>query len=1248
MSQREPTRIPWASLAVVATFVSGTLIVPKAFDLLRPPEKERAQQFSGADLEVDARLWEDPFAAVRRHENDRVERCKNPAAASKRECDADQRDARRSPQALREHLDADDDGEIDAQSTLLIAVLVPGNPFVGAEEARRRTRFALLSGLQAEGYFPDSAEQIGLMQVPLAPIATLAPLTRLASHLPPPTAAASAPATGGDLLQIPYELLSRSRSVRPAEETSAAAASTAAASAASASAAASPASAASAPDATRQRRSYRSVVVVWVDEAALPGPKLDGVARLLDTVIACRRQACPRLAVIGPSSSDGLDLLLHGLEAALARRAQAPENIDASLANGYRLLAQARFYSPAATISDEDLPLLRRYGHTVPEFFTSYFTGIVPERARLSEAEREVPFTRTIGADITVATLLASEVLQRLPAESKRRVVTIVESDSIYARGLDRRMRHLLANGPQISRVDQAYFFRGIDGVTVRDGTTERTPPAAKPKDEAAAVEWPEARDQLDYLRRMAEELKASESAEGGGPIGAIGIFANDVHDKLLVLQALHDTFPDKVFFTTDMDARFVHPRVLPFTRNLVVASSLPLKMPPVLEAAADGSLVRGRRQVHEGAPPLRDVYQTAAYLAARMAACTRACEIVQRATQAAIQSPSVYEIGRNGAVAIGGFDASAQRQQRPGSGTSILLAAGLAVLTLGLLLWPSTPVLRAAHARWQQGSIAPGGSGGTSGTGGPGVPAGPPMHLAPWLGVGYGLWLGFAAASVLETAAPASLGLAGTLAWSALGGAAVGLLSPGLRMFAPSGHDAGGAAGRGHASPVFSLLSPLSLLSLLILVALLGGAWWLAGPGLPGYGEPLRWLDGISGWPSHFLNLIAFLVVLVSLDLYADGARALTRAQDEWLGWRPLAPAPLSPSVPGEAPGPTRRAGAWLQRHSLLAWRLPAAGRVEFAVVWQRFRQLSEPTPRLVRVLFWYALTVVGATVLFVVLTGTTLPDVPVRGTEHRAIVLAGLVAALAALPALVLAVADATLATCRLLWALGRGRASYPPEVVARFARDLGPEIEEKIAQAMAADPGDRGDRAGESEGMEGLQGTQRSGGAGGTEGLERTQPASPRVHTLLDDWISIEFVARQTQAVSPLIVAPFVVLGLLVMARSRLFDSWAVTWPIVLTAAIYLMGLLVLAVALKLSAENLRDAALARMRADLLWLGGAGGGREKLAEPLKQLIAAVEGNTTGAFAPLLEQPLVAALMVPLGSAGGVQLFDRLLLAR
>lgn len=53
-------------MAVGATVASGTIFVPKVLDLLRPAEKERAQQFSGADPEVEAHLGEDRFAAVRR------------------------------------------------------------------------------------------------------------------------------------------------------------------------------------------------------------------------------------------------------------------------------------------------------------------------------------------------------------------------------------------------------------------------------------------------------------------------------------------------------------------------------------------------------------------------------------------------------------------------------------------------------------------------------------------------------------------------------------------------------------------------------------------------------------------------------------------------------------------------------------------------------------------------------------------------------------------------------------------------------------------------------------------------------------------------------------------------------------------------------------------------------------------------------------------------------------------------------
>lgn len=159
-------------------------------------------------------------------------------------------------------------------------------------------------------------------------------------------------------------------------------------------------------------------------------------------------------------------------------------------------------------------------------------------------------------------------------------------------------------------------------------------------------------------MRRLAQSLKESEDTLGrsgkglanSSAIAAIGILGNDVHDKLLVLQALHDSFSDKVFFTTDLDARFLHPRTQAFTRNLIVTSSLP---PEFYTPALAGQL-----NLQAGTPPLRDVYQTATYLVARSAACTNAeCANAERAAAVlALQNPSLYEIGHNGAVPLSGY----------------------------------------------------------------------------------------------------------------------------------------------------------------------------------------------------------------------------------------------------------------------------------------------------------------------------------------------------------------------------------------------------------------------------------------------------------------------------------------------------------------------------------------------------------------------------------------------------------------
>jgi hypothetical protein len=110
-------------------------------------------------------------------------------------------------------------------------------------------------------------------------------------------------------------------------------------------------------------------------------------------------------------------------------------------------------------------------------------------------------------------------------------------------------------------------------------------------------------------------------------------------------------------------------------------------------------------------------------------------------------------------------------------------------------------------------------------------------------------------------------------------------------------------------------------------------------------------------------------------------------------------------------------------------------------------------------------------------------------------------------------------------------------------------------------------------------------------------------PARHSLLDDWIDVQIVAQRTQ-------------------------------------------LMTLAYVLKRAAEQTRSRALERMNADLRWLSGSFDG--KLVQPFERLVKAVEGERRGAFAPFFEQPLLTAILVPLGGAGGVQLFDYLLLGR
>ena len=290
----------------------------------------------------------------------------------------------------------------------------------------------------------------------------------------------------------------------------------------------------------------------------------------------------------------------------------------------------------------------------------------------------------------------------------------------------------------------------------------------------------------------------------------------------------------------------------------------------------------------------------------------------------------------------------------------------------------------------------------------------------------------------------------------------------------------------------------------------------------------------------------------------------------------------------------------------------------IEVATLWGETAQRAETSARMLRTLTAYVVTLGVMVLLFTSLSANQVPEVPVRGLDHRALVRLTLYLVLLLLPLLMVAVADATLLTHRFIGHLDRARSQYPDDTLKRFANALGSvEVADQWQRKFAALP------------------------------WRRADPQAPKDHTLLDNWIDVRLIGRRTAAVGPLIVGPLVIVALLVVARSRLLDNWAITLPVALAICAYLSWLVVLALLLKSAAERARDKALRLMQADLLWLMGTGDYGRALVEPFKRLIDEVRNSQHGAFAPLFEQPLFRGLMVPLGGIGSTQLFDYFLLA-
>jgi hypothetical protein len=609
-SNNEPSLFgAWPGGLLIALLVGLGAVgwVQTPFKPERPPEAKEGLRSVGVQ-DVDARLWQDPFAAVVEARKDRKEaKAREPecraveigpdgrtllvrsacpgvgTGAAGAQSAADDHDLDRLQGqilARAEALGKEQAGIPDNPPVTVLGVMVSAGPSPGAAETRRRYRYAALSALMLEGFLPDDPEHVGYAD--------------LGKHGPPEF--------------VPYEWFTRSA------------------------------------DAPR----HQALVVLWLDDDSLAaleqptaapwqattpgGPRpLARLSRLMTKLTETGAAGTGvGFQLVGPAGSGTLEAMAAEYRDYLAAMQAAPS----APAPVPRV---ARLWSPFATIPGT-------------------FADPAEARRPLCPCGAEVPTCvavrpptpgeRTIVSDDALAELLAAE-LGRHRVAGNAGIALVGQWDTAYSRTLAELVENAWRAAQAKYRaaggdiwVKRFTYMRGIDG------QIPGAKPQGKGEGEAQVIERPGGDTQTDYLRRMRDALLAEDArlrqACGFADrvrqrcgIRAIGVLGNDYFDKLLVLQALKPVFPNAVFFTTDLYADMLHPQDDPFTRNLIVASGYGLSL------AQDW-----QREV----PPLRDSYQTALLLTVRLAVQDA---LGMRPRVRTPAPPRLFEIGRTRAVEL-------------------------------------------------------------------------------------------------------------------------------------------------------------------------------------------------------------------------------------------------------------------------------------------------------------------------------------------------------------------------------------------------------------------------------------------------------------------------------------------------------------------------------------------------------------------------------------------------------------------
>ncbi len=366
-----------------------------------------------------------------------------------------------------------------------------------------------------------------------------------------------------------------------------------------------------------------SVVVLWLPEETLDKAPLRRLAALSRQLVPDKQRetaAFKGMFIIGPRASDTLKKVVEDdLPAELQTVLQgkfaimSPQATAANIVEGEKSSDGKRSAIAAALAKKIDGSAAKNSG-------TGYFHNFIATDEQLGER-------------------LADELLNRgITFDRSHQILVLSEADTLYGRTLPKAFQQALKNRKSDTPIVISRYLRGLDKHKGRSDAEKGAgrPAIASPEESLAQTLTRRAspatgESQLDYVERLAEQV----SNRPDNPTKVVAVLGSDIYDKLVLLRALRPIFPDAVFVTTDLDARLWHPSHLPFTRNLIVASSY--------------NVTLKRTEAGVEIPPYRDCYQVAVHRAMQSAlAMTKGAPPVSGADQ-----PLLFEIGRNGAVQL-------------------------------------------------------------------------------------------------------------------------------------------------------------------------------------------------------------------------------------------------------------------------------------------------------------------------------------------------------------------------------------------------------------------------------------------------------------------------------------------------------------------------------------------------------------------------------------------------------------------